>query len=146
MSKEHAKSVAKSLLDRIDCVKPSWDKSLYEEYSKGGQDFFTYLKAFASTPLEVKGPLIPLSDIEIRDIVSCSSLATGGVEMNALVKVSKTDFRFDQVTGEKYKIILAWGDWYDSRTGKCIEEKSGTAWINPSVQYVLPNNKRIYLQ
>jgi len=44
--------------------------------------------------------------------------------------ISGIDYRFDEVTGERYKILQTnCGDWYDSRDGSCYSNKNSMYFI-----------------
>ena len=43
--------------------------------------------------------------------------------------ITGIDYRFDETTGEKYKIIQIDNDWYDSRDGGCYSNKDSMYYI-----------------
>ena len=71
-------------------------------------------------------------EIKIGDKVwvdGFTSMAQGNFHES---KVDKIEFRYDEMTGEKYTICEVSGAWYDARTGLAYSKKKE----NESVYYI----------
>jgi hypothetical protein len=57
----------------------------------------------------------------------CTSMAQQNAE---IVTIGKVDWRFDEVTGEKFPIYhIGDGEWYDGRDGGCYSKKESMYYL-----------------
>jgi hypothetical protein len=100
---------------------PELNPKLYKEYEDVFADEFAAFLAAHPVSSRFTEPEIALVDLERGDYVTEWTWGTGG-QFDSNVRVTKVDFKYDEDTGERYKVIHVKGYRYDSRTGK---EKGG---------------------
>lgn len=106
----------------IDQLPPEMNPRLFNSFEERFKNEFTeYMKMHPVEPSIFTEPEIALVDLEKGDYVTEWTWGSGG-QFNSNVRVTKVDFKYDEDTGERYKVIHIKGYVYDSRTGK---EKGG---------------------
>lgn len=71
-----------------------------------------------------------LIDKNIGDSVYQDGYTTIAQQNFGKVKITGVDYRFDEITGYRFKIIqIDSGDWFDCRDGGCYSNKESMYYI-----------------
>jgi hypothetical protein len=76
------------------------------------------------------GKYMSLNERNIGDVVYKDGYTSMAQNNFGKVTITNIDYRFDEVTGDKFKIIqIDNGEWYDSRSGDCYSNKKSMYYI-----------------
>lgn len=70
-----------------------------------------------------------LESKEKGDKVYLDCYTSMGASSAGVREVHDTAFRFDHITGEKFKILKVDSEWYDSRNGGCYQNNGWMYYI-----------------
>lgn len=72
-----------------------------------------------------------LINCEIGDSVYLNCDSSFGSSSTGVCEIDKIDYKYDENTGEKFKIIKLFDndDWYDTRSGNCFSNKNSMFYI-----------------